>query len=111
MSTDSKKEKKEETAPAKGQSQKPENEAPERSLFGMLKYKTEDDFDHFVSNLSKQEAVITLIANARYAIAKGGLSPEEAEVLSKAMRVLQRKDGVAKPADVEKSETKEEPGK
>lgn len=96
-----------EAAPAPGQA--PQQQ--ERALFGMIKYKTDQDLDNFLSTLSKKDAIIVLVANARYTIARG-CQPEEAEVLSKAMRVLQRPEPTAEtPESAKEGEPDVEPEK
>lgn len=98
-------------APAPGQA--PKGQQPqERALFGMIKYKTDEELDKFLSSLSKRDAIVVLVANARYTIARG-CQPEEAEVLSKAMRVLQRPDEPAPetPESAKEGEPDAEPEK
>lgn len=75
--------------------QPPQAENAPRPLFGIIGYNTPEDFDNFLTKMSKRDAIVALCAHARYSIAKGGLTPEEAECLSKSLRTLAKPDAAA----------------
>jgi len=74
-----------------------------KTLFGSINYKTEQDLDDFLANMDGNHALMVMIAASRAQIARGGLQPEEAEILSKSLRVVTRP-----PAKAEVKEAPEE---
>lgn len=63
-------------------------ETPKVTLLGAISYTDRNDYEAFLNNLSAEHAVVSLIAAANFAQAKGAFNIEEAELIAKAIRKL-----------------------
>lgn len=63
-------------------------EIPKVTLLGAISYTDRNDYEAFLNNLSAEHAVVSLIAAANFAQAKGAFNIEEAELIAKAIRKL-----------------------
>jgi hypothetical protein len=61
---------------------------PKKSLFESIHYNDENEFNKFLFEMSKDQAIYCLIESSKAAFRRGSFSLEESEVLSKALRVL-----------------------
>jgi hypothetical protein len=68
--------------------EKIENLTPKKSLFESIQYSDENEFNKFLFDMSRDQAVYCLIESSKAAFRRGAFSLEESEVLSKALRVL-----------------------
>lgn len=77
--------------------QQQEQEKPKGVLFGILAYKTEEEYQDFLDRVKGgSEAEIVLVVNAalRFAQAKGAFSLEESEVIINTLKIFsQENDG------------------
>lgn len=77
--------------------QQQEREKPKGVLFGILAYKTEEEYQDFLDRVKGgSEAEIVLVVNAalRFAQAKGAFSLEESEVIINTLKIFsQENDG------------------
>lgn len=81
-----------------------EQEKPKGILFGILAYKTEEEYQDFLGRVKEgSEAEIILVVNAalRYAQAKGAFSLEESEVIINTLKIFSQDNEEVQP-DLEK---------
>jgi len=62
------------------------------SLFGVINYKKNDDLEKFILNMKKDQAFYCLIQAVNYAYTKNVYNMQEAEVLSKSLRLVTNKE-------------------
>ncbi len=68
--------------------EKIENLTPKKSLFESIHYSDEDEFNKFLCDMNRDQAIYCLIESSKASFRRGAFSLEESEVLSKALRVL-----------------------
>ena len=68
--------------------EKIENLTPKKSLFESIQYSDENEFNKFLFDMNRDQAVYCLIESSKAAFRRGAFSLEESEVLSRALRVL-----------------------
>ena len=68
--------------------EKIEELTPKKSLFESIHYTDEKEFDKFLFDMTKDQAIYCLIESCKAAYRRRAFSIEESEVLSKALRVL-----------------------
>jgi hypothetical protein len=76
--------------------QQQEQEKPKGVLFGILAYKTEEEYQDFLGRIKDgSEAEIVLVVNAalRYAQAKGSFSLEESEIIINTLKIFSQENG------------------
>lgn len=76
-----------------------EEEKPKGVLFGILAYKTEEEYQDFLGRVKDgSEAEIVLVVNAalRYAQAKGAFSLEESEVIVNTLKIFSQENSETK---------------
>jgi hypothetical protein len=62
------------------------------SLFGVINYKKNEDLEKFINNMKKDQAFYCLIQAVNYAYSKNVFNMQEAEVLSKSVRLVTNKE-------------------
>jgi hypothetical protein len=65
-----------------------EQELPKVTLLSAISYQNREDYDIFLKTMTGEHAVVTLIAAANHAQARGAYNLDEAELIAKAIRKL-----------------------
>jgi hypothetical protein len=65
-----------------------EQEVPKVTLLSAISYTSRADYESFLSTMSGEHAIVTLIAAANHAQGKGAYNLDEAELVARAIRKL-----------------------
>lgn len=65
-----------------------EQEQPKVTLLSAISYQNREDYEIFLKTMTGEHAVVTLIAAANHAQARGAYNLDEAELIAKAIRKL-----------------------
>lgn len=69
-----------------------EEEKPIGSLFNTLNYYSVSDLNKFIDNLTQEQSLFCLMWCCEYAQGMGVLSLEEAEIISKSIRLIKNSE-------------------
>lgn len=74
-------------------------------LLGAISYSDDSEYNEFLSNLDVHQSLFVLIASANFSQSRGAFNLDEAELVSKAIKVLKK---VSSPVSEDKAEPSEE---
>ncbi len=75
--------------PEQTQTEQPTEQAlPKVTLLSAISYQNREDYEIFLKTMTGEHAVVTLIAAANHAQARGAYNLDEAELIAKAIRKL-----------------------
>jgi hypothetical protein len=68
-----------------------ENLSPIGSLFDVINYKSYEDLNKFISNMTEEQALYCLIEAVKCSYRRGIFNLEESEAISKSLRIISSK--------------------
>jgi hypothetical protein len=66
------------------------NLSPIGSLFDVINYKSYEDLDKFIVNMSKEQSLYCLMEAVKCSYRRGVFTIEESEAISKSLRILSK---------------------